>query len=161
MPVESHSPARRTRRGEVGRNEILVGVAVVVLLLLIAVPFGISKSKKSRRAEVPLLVKAIHQAEVDYKAAFEAEGYVECEAAPRAIHAVTEDAVTWTSNRGFDRLAWAPETTEVYGAYKVTLSDGGFVVNGACDIDGDGERALFKASQEDAEAVMETEANIY
>lgn len=153
--------SRRARRGEVGRNEILIGVAVVALLLLIAVPFGISKSKKSRRAEVPLLVKAIHQAETDYKAAFSAEGYVNCEAAPRPMHAVDKNPVPWASNRGYDRLAWAPEGAEVYGAYKVTVEGDGFVVNGACDIDGDGERALFKAAKDDTEAVMETEASVY
>lgn len=155
-----HGPARQ-RRGEVGRNEILIGVAVVALLLLIAVPFGISKSKKSRRAEVPLLVKAIHQAEVDYKAAFAAEGFVTCEAAPRPMHAVDKEPTKWASNRGFDRLAWAPEAAEVYGAYKVTVDGDNFVVNGACDIDGDGERALFKATKDDVEAVMETEASVY
>ena len=144
---------------EIGRNEILIGVAVVALLLLIAVPLMINKGKKSRRAEVPLLVKAIHQAEVDYNAAF--EGYQACEAAPRAMHAVTKDPVAWASNRGYDRLAWAPETTEVYGAYKVAVDDDGFTVSGACDIDGDGERALFQAAKADTDAVMTSEANVY
>ncbi len=144
---------------EIGRNEILIGVAVVVLLLVIAVPFGINKSKKSRRAEVPLVVKAIHQAEEAHDAAF--GGYIECEAAPRPMHAVTKDPVPWASNRGYGRLSWAPEAAELYGAYKVALEGDGFTVTGACDIDGDGERALFKAAKADAEPVMETEANIY
>lgn len=144
---------------EIGRNEILIGVAVIALLLLIAVPFGISKSKKTRRAEVPLIVKAIHQAEVDHHAAF--GGYQECEAAPRAMHAVTKDPVPWKSNRGYDKLSWKPESAEVYGAYKVEATGDGFTVTGACDIDGDGERALFTAGKDDADAVMSTEANIY
>lgn len=144
---------------EIGRNEILIGVAVIALLLLIAVPFGISKSKKTRRAEVPLVVKAIHQAEVDYHAAF--GSYEQCEAAPRAMHAVTKDPVPWASNRGYDKLSWKPDTAEVYGAYKVAVEGETFTVTGACDIDGDGERALFTASNDDTEAVMSTEANIY
>ena len=144
---------------EIGRNEILIGVAVVALLLLIAVPLMINKGKKSRRAEVPLLVKAIHQAEVDYNAAF--EGYQACEAAPRAMHAVTKDPVAWASNRGYDRLAWAPESAEVYGAYKVTVEGDSFTVHGACDTDGDGERALFEQGKDAAEATMTTEASIF
>ena len=108
---------------------------------------------------MPLLVKAIHQAEVDYQAAF--GSYQECEAAPRAMHAVTADAVPWASNRGYDKLSWKPDTNEIYGAYKVAVVDDGFAVTGACDIDGDGERALFTQSKDDTDAVMTTEANIY
>ncbi len=146
---------------EIGRNEILIGVAVVVLLLIITVPLGINQSQKSRRSEVPLLVKSIHQAELDYKAAFGDEGYVACEAAPRPMHAVDANPVPWKSNRGYDRLSWKPEMAEVYGAYKVEVTGDGFKVTGACDVDGDGERAIFEATQDDAEARMVTEASVF
>ena len=158
-----HRAGRRDRRGEmeIGRNEVLIGVAVVGVLLLIAVPFGISKAKKSKRGEVPLLVQAIHATEVTHAAAFKDEGYVAAEAAPRAMHAVSDETVPWASNRGYDRLAWAPESAEVYGAYKVTLEGDGFTVHGACDVDGDGERALYAQGKDAAEAAMGTEANIF
>ena len=151
--------ARRQRRGEIGRNEILIGVAVVAILLLIAIPIGINNSQKSRRAEVPLLVQSIHKAEVEYKSAF--EEYIACKAAPRPMHAVTEEAVAWTPSEGFTTLSWAPESTEVYGAYTVKLTDGGFVVEGACDVDGGGERAIFSADQDAAEATLKTAEGIY
>jgi len=147
---------------QIGRNEILIGVAVVVVLLFIAVPLGINQSNKSRRGEVPLLVKAIHDAEVAYNEAFSDEGFVDCEAAPRAMHAVSADPVPWASNRGYDRLSWKPENADaVYGAYKVTVQDDGFVVTGACDIDGDGERAKFEMNTAATEPERTTEKNVY
>jgi hypothetical protein len=158
-----HRAERRDRRGEmqIGRKEALVGVAVVIVLLLIAVPFGISKAKKSKRGEVPLLVQAIHATEVTHAAAFKDEGYVACEAAPRAMHAVDDTTAAWASNRGYDRLAWAPESAEVYGAYKVTVEGDSFTVHGACDVDGDGERSLYAQGKDATEAAMSTEANIF
>ena len=53
------------------------------------------------------------------------------------------------------------ESTEVYGAYTVKLTDGGFVVEGACDVDGDGERAIFSADQDATEATLKTAEGIY
>ena len=52
------------RRG-VGRTEVIVGVAVVAVLLLVTVPLWLSTSRKSARAEVPLLVNAIQTAELN------------------------------------------------------------------------------------------------
>ena len=149
----------RNRRGEIGRNEIIIGVAAVAVLLLITVPLALNSANKSARGEVPLTIASIRTAQIEYQSAF--GEYVACEAAPRAMHAVTAEPVAWTTSPGFKKLSWAPEGTEIYGAYTVKLEGDTFVVNGACDVDGDGTRALFKASRDDAEPVMLSESSVY
>ena len=149
----------RNRRGEIGRNEIIIGVAAVAVLLLITVPLALNSANKSARGEVPLTIASIRTAQIEYQSAF--GEYVACEAAPRAMHAVTAEPVSWTTSPGFKKLSWAPEGTEIYGAYTVKLEGDSFVINGACDVDGDGTRALFKASKDDVEAVMVSESSVY
>ncbi|NCG22452.1 MAG: hypothetical protein GWP91_25835 [Rhodobacterales bacterium] len=149
----------RNRRGEIGRNEIIIGVAAVAVLLLITVPLALNSANKSARGELPLTIASIRTAQIEYQSAF--GEYVACEAAPRAMHAVTAEPVSWTTSPGFKKLSWAPEGTEIYGAYTVKLEGDSFVINGACDVDGDGTRALFKASKDDAEAVMVSESSVY
>ena len=148
-----------TRRGEIGRNEILVGVAVVAVLALIAVPVVWSTNRKSQREEVRINVDAIRLRELDNKAVF--SEYLGADAAPRPPHAVDATPVPWVPTEGYRRLGWAPEQTEVRGAYSVTLTpDGGFLVRGACDVDGDGRRAIYEATA-DRPATLVTDAGIY
>lgn len=149
--------SHRGRRG-VGRTEILIGVAVLAVLVLISVPLGVSMSKKSARAEVPLNVDAIRTAELEYRSAF--SDFVGAEAAPRPAHAVNGEAVPWTPSEGFRKLSWAPEQEQVYGSYQVTTTPDGFKVTGVCDVDGDGQTARFEATQ-DQPAVMITDAGVY
>lgn len=147
----------RDRRG-VGRTEVIVGVAVVALLLLVTVPLWLSTSRKSARAEVPLLVNAIRTAEITYEKAF--DDYVSAEAAPRPLTAVDDQKVPWRSTPGFDRLAWQPDATEVWGAYQVVAREDGFTVTGTCDIDGDGSRATFIATEAEP-ATMRTDPSVF
>lgn len=142
----------------IGRNEILIGVAVVVVLVLIAVPIAVSSSKSSRRDEVPLNVNGIRTAEIQYQEAF--GEYVPAAAAPRALHAVDAEPMTWEPTDGFKKLSWAPEGEQVLGAYQVQADSDGFKVTGACDVDGDGERAVFEATA-DQEATAVSEASVY
>lgn len=145
------------RRG-IGRTEILVGVAVVAVVVLISVPLGLNMSKKSRRAEVPLNVDAIRTAEIEYQSAF--SEFVAADAAPRPPHAVNAEAVPWAPSEGFKRLSWAPEQEMVRGSYSVQADRNGFTVTGACDVDGDGNRAIFTATVEQS-AQMVSDSNIY
>lgn len=149
---------RGSRRRGIGRTEVLIGVAVVAALALITVPLGVSWSKKSARNEVPLNVDAIRTAEIEYQSAF--SEYVSAEAAPRPPHAVDTELVPWAPTDGFRKLSWAPEQAEVRGSYAVQADRDGFTITGACDVDGDGNRALFTATREQ-EAHMVSEANTY
>ncbi len=142
----------------IGRNEILIGVAVIVVLVLIAVPIAVSSSKKSQREEVPLNVNGIRAAEIEYQDVF--GDYVSADAAPRALHAVDSAPVQWEPTPGFKKLSWAPEPELTLGAFQVQADRSGFKVTGACDVDGDGERAVFEATA-DQEATAVSEASVY
>jgi len=145
------------RRGEIGRTEILIGVAVVAVLALIAVPLGLNRAKNSKLSEVPLNVDLIRVSEIKYASAF--NKFIPATAAPREAHAVDAEFVKWEPSAGFKKLSWAPETEEVRGSYQVRTTDAGFEVEGVCDVDGDGQRAVFKATQ-DAEATQ-TNQGVY
>lgn len=146
------------RRGEIGRTEILIGVAVVAVLALIAVPLGLNRAKNSKLSEVPLNVDLIRVSEIDYHSAF--SKYVPATAAPREPHAVDTELIKWVPSPGFEKLSWAPEGGEVRGSYQVRTTDDGFEVEGACDVDGDGQRAIFKATK-DATAAATTASGVY
>jgi len=141
-----------------GRNEILIVIAVIAVLILVAVPLLLSGNKTGQRDEVPLNVNAIRTAEIQYHDAF--GDYISAEAAPRPPHAVDATAVPWEPSRGFRRLSWSPETEEVLGSYSVSATRDGFTVSGACDVDGDGARATFEATLDD-EAKATSADNVY
>lgn len=142
----------------IGRNEILIGVAVLAVAILILVPVLLSSSKSGRRDEVEALVNAIRQAEIDYHDAF--GEYVSADAAPRPPHAVGPDPVPWAPTEGFRKLSWGPEAEEVYGSYQVQADKKGFKVIGSCDVDGDGQRAIFEATHEEP-AKLVTGSGVY
>jgi Tfp pilus assembly protein PilE len=144
-----------SRRG-IGRTEIIVGVAVVAVLVLIAVPLVMGMSSKSSRTEVPMVVDAIREAEIKYHREF--GDYVSAESTPRKPHEVNATPVPWASNRGFDTIGLVLPNgiSEVYGSYKVTASKDGFVVVGTCDIDNDGARAVYEASDKDGDVAHAT-----
>ena len=68
------------RRGEVGRTEILVGLAVLAVLVLITVPLIWSMARRSRREEVAENVEAIRQRELENMRTF--SEYLAADAAP-------------------------------------------------------------------------------
>lgn len=146
------------RRGEVGRTEILVGLAVLAVLVLITVPLIWSMARRSRREEVAENVEAIRQRELENMRTF--SEYLAADAAPRPPHTVNSDPVPWVPSPGFQRLGWAPSESDVRGSYSVTVAGGEFVVRGSCDVDGDGHRAIYEATA-DKPASLTTDASIY
>ena len=142
----------------VGRNEILIGVAVLAVAILIIVPIVVSSSKSSRVEEVERNVNLIRTAEIQYHEAF--GDWVSAEAAPRPPYAVDPNPVPWAPTDGFRKLSWAPDSDTVIGSYQVQTDGSGFKVIGACDVDGDGERAVFEATA-DTEAHRVTGSGVY
>ncbi|MCB9688772.1 MAG: hypothetical protein H6735_27275 [Alphaproteobacteria bacterium] len=142
----------------IGRNEILVGVAILVVAVLIVVPIFVSGSKSGALDEIRDNVEAIRQAEIQYQEAFGV--YVSADAAPRPAHAVNGEAVAWAPSEGFRRLSWAPETEAVVGSYQIQADKTGFKVIGTSDVDGDGQRAIFEATA-DEPAHQVTGSGIY
>jgi hypothetical protein len=150
----------RLRRG-VGRTEVLIGAAVIGVLGLIAVPLFMSVGKNSSREEVPLIVESLRRAELFHFKQF--GEYVAIEAGPRSPTTVGKSSVPWKPNPGFTALGWDPGQeglSELYGSYRVSVTDNSFKVTGTCDVDGDGERATFEATVEE-EAKALTPSNVY
>lgn len=147
-----------TRRG-IGRTEVLIGVAVVAVLGVIALALFGDVGRKAASQEAPMLVDSIRDFEFAYQEPF--GEYVSADAAPRAPHEVDQRPVPWTSNAGFDKLGWAPEDVEeVYGSYRVSATSTGFTVTGVTDVDGDGERASYVATEQE-KAKATTPSNVY
>jgi len=139
---------------ELEKNQLIIGATVVGVLILIAVPLAMNMQSSAGSGELPLNVEAIRTAEIEYRSAF--SEYVAADAAPRSPHAVNDKPVEWKPSTGFSKLSWAPdETLEVYGAYWVEATKDSFTVHGASDLDGDGERAIWKATA-DAPAAATT-----
>jgi type II secretory pathway pseudopilin PulG len=149
---------RRAERRGIGRTEIIIGVAVVAVLVLIAVPLGLNMGKKSKRSEVRLNVDSIRLLEMTHKDAF--DEYVSADPAPRGPTEVDPNAVPWVPTEGFVKLSWQPEQAEVRGSYSVSANRKGFTVTGTCDIDGDGRRAVFTATESQG-ATLTTEESVY
>ena len=64
----------------------------------------------------------------------------------------------WTGGN-FDTLGWAPDG-DVRGSYAVDTDTTGFMINGQCDVDGDGSRADFFA-REDVNIYVKSGNNVY
>ena len=142
----------------IGRNEILIGVAVLAVGTMIVAPMVISSSKSNRVTELEVNVNAIRQAELQYHDAF--GEYVSADFAPRAAYQVDPNPVPWVPSEGFRKLSWQPETDQVVGSYTVQAEGNGFKVTGTCDVDGDGERAIVEATHE-VEAHAISPAGVY
>jgi hypothetical protein len=131
-----------------GRNEILIGLAVLAAGALVVVPSFVSRSRSSRVQEVEDTVERIRRAEIAHHHRFGV--YVAAEAAPRAPHDVDPKPIPWAPSPGFRELDIVPDRPEVIGSYRVEASEVDFKVVGTCDADGDGNRAIYEASRDRA-----------
>jgi hypothetical protein len=134
-----------SRRG-IGRTEVGIGIGVVVVLCIIAIPLTMGSSKTTKIDQVRDNVALLRAIEIEQMEAF--GSYVAASAAPRGADEVDTNPIQWKTTSGFDRLAWAPSTNEVYGSYRIMADKDGFKVVGECDLDGDGVRAVFEATHE-------------
>lgn len=143
MSIGGHV-ANQHRRG-VGRAELMVGIAVVALIALVAVPLGSNMAKKSKRNELLENVNSIRIVVMAHHDAF--QEYVGATPAPRSPFEVNSTAVPWIPSEGFKKLSWAPEEPTVRGSYSISVSESGFKIVGTSDIDEDAERAVVEASE--------------
>ena len=65
----------------------------------------------------------------------------------------------WTTGSAFDTLGWSPDGA-VRGMYSVMTLSTDFMVNGMCDVDGDGMLAIYNAGKTQNPAMYST-ANTY
>ena len=63
----------------IGQREVLIGIGILVVIGIIAVPLVGYSQKKNRRAECQQLVDSIRDAQIAHAKAFPGEGYVSCQ----------------------------------------------------------------------------------
>ncbi len=130
------------------QRRLAMGVALVGVLGLVAVPAAIVVHRRLQLNKVLADVDDLRRAELHHRDTF--GDFVAADPAPRPPYAVDATSVPWRSNEGFTRLGWRPLYPEVHATYRVTLTAKGFVASAACDLDGDGERARVEATESSA-----------
>jgi len=152
----------KTTRPDKSRSGCVIAAVAVMLLLAFAffvIPSFFGMSFRAKRVEAPANVTEIRGVQLSYMAAFDT--YVSCgsrEEAERALSSGNPKAQRhWEGGEGWEELGWRPDG-KVRGAYWVEVNPAGdrFEVWGIIDIDGDGERAVFRATDRE-ETVMVTE----
>lgn len=135
----------------IGQREVLIGVGILVVIAIIAIPLVGYSQKKNRRAECEQLVESIRSAQIEHGKAFPGEGFVSADWSPRDPTALNDDAIEWKPSEGFQSLGWKPNNEGfewVRGTYRIAATAKTFKVIGRCDIDGDGIPAEFEADLE-------------
>lgn len=119
---------------------------------------------RAKRSEVPVQVKAIHAAEMAHFA--EHGAYLPCGSTSSADTLLASQDPSamrpWSEESCWQTLLEPVDRGEVRGVYWVTVSEDGqsFEVVGLSDIDGDGQPAVYQASDQQ-NAVQQTPINVY
>ncbi|MDP2313532.1 MAG: hypothetical protein Q8P41_11550 [Pseudomonadota bacterium] len=164
------SDAAPPKRASAALIILLVVAGGVCFLLLpfigivaaIAIPNFLTMQMKAKRSEIPANVDGIKTAELSYDAAF--DEFISVSSRREAEAELAQgggEQRPWRGGSQWEKLGWRPDGT-VRGVYWVEASSDqrSFTVYGLCDVDGDGDYAEFKASDE-ANARMTTPAGVY
>ena len=137
--------------------EFMILVALVCILAAIGVPNFIEMQYRAQRAEVPTNIDGIRAAAMAYKSA---HGRVMVEDVPRPDAFPGNRERPWKAGTRFDELGWKPEGT-VRGSYTIsTTTPGEYRIRGYCDVDGDGNQAVYTATGTKS-AQARTEPSVY
>ncbi len=136
----------------------LAAVATFGILAAIAIPNFVAMQMKAKRAEVPAKLDGIRAVELAYH-----ELYGQYVAASSEAEAMAQGAGKelrhFPYRGGWTELGWLPGEM-VRGVYWVELTPEGFAAYGACDVDGDGEYAVYVAT-ESQDAQLTTPGDVY
>lgn len=133
----------------IGRRELAIGGGLLLAVVLVAIGLSMIPTSGSARDELPRVVEAIRQAELEHHRRY--HEYVATDWAPRERFDVDGTPVDWRSSPDFGRLGWRPEEgMQLYGSYRVTLTENDFQVMGVADLDGDGRHTVVIATAEQA-----------
>ncbi len=143
--------------------ELMIVVAIIGILAAIAIPNFVEMQYRSKRAEVPVLVRGIKDAERAIEA--EQNAYLVVTAHPTSTPG--KKPRDWGGgNNAFQILGWAPDG-KVRGQYSVATTAssssspaGDFKVTGVCDVDGDTTKSSYTATKS-INAVMTTGNDTY
>ncbi len=144
---------------------LLVGVAVIGVMAAIAIPSFLAMQLRAKRSEAPTNLDAIRTAEK----AYHAEWDVFTEVAWTPGGSIGRDPQPFTGGglTAFQNLGWTADGN-VRCRYRVTnVVNGGsnwmdddFEAYAECDIDGDGQHAIYKATSSEKPR-MESYNNVY
>ncbi len=136
--------ARRQPRYGFSVIELMVLMALLCIAAAIGVPNFVEMQYRAQRAEVPANLEGIRYAAIGYQSA---HGRLISEEIPRPDAFPGQRERPWKAGSGFDDLGWEPEG-KVRGSYAIaTTAQGGFTVKGFCDVDGNGEQAVFEGTE--------------
>lgn len=125
----------------------------------ISIPNFISMQYRAKRSEIPVNLKGIKTAQIQYEANF--SEFVPCSRYPYSPSKASQE---WdiTSSGGFERIGWAPDQG-VRGVYQVEVINGGrnFRATGISDIDGDGVYATYVATKSENPTSPITGPDVY
>ena len=158
-------PNHRFRERGFTLIELMISVAVIGILAAIALPHYITLESRVKRAELPINLDGIRNAERAYDHVFDT--FTACAAAPAELPGVNKvpfghrfgDGSSW------DALGWIADG-EVRGQYRVVVDGVGgdasraFSATAVSDVDGDGVTAVYVAD-EDNQPVMVTHLGLY
>jgi len=137
--------------------EFMILVALVCIVAAIGVPNFIEMQYRAQRAEVPTNIDGIRAAAVAYKSA---HGRMMTEDIPRPDAFPGSRERPWKAGTRFDELGWKPEGT-VRGSYTIsTTTSAEYRIKGYCDVDGDGNQAVYTATSMDG-AMPQTGPTVY
>jgi prepilin-type N-terminal cleavage/methylation domain-containing protein len=137
--------AWRSKRCGFSVIEFMIAVALLCIVAAVGVPNFIEMQYRAKRAEVPANLEGIRVAAIAYRAA---HGQLLGEDIPRPDAFPGKRERPWRGGSRFDALGWEPEGT-VRGSYTLVVAQSDtFVVKGFCDVDGNGEQAVFQGSGE-------------
>ncbi len=135
------------------RVELAVGAALVLGLAAFGRPIVETLVWRTRRAEVPWLLD-------DLRDQWIASGRVSVAAGPwpQGAGSVGAHQVSFSMepSGGF----WRPSVRSARGSYRIEVGAKGVRFVGICDVDGDGQRAVYVATPE-APAERVTAADVY
>ena len=128
----------------------LVSIPVIGILAAIAIPNFVAMQLRAKRSEAPTNADAIRVAELAYFAAF--DSFVELPTCPESLPEREQVPFSGSCAQAWDQFGWTP-TGPVRCQYTVVLSPGNelgeedFEVTAECDVDGDGQSAVYQASR--------------
>lgn len=133
--------------------ELMVSVAILGVLSTLAMPTYLNMQLRTKRAELPLIVTSIRNAEFTYHQ--EWSSYVVSKPLNTGVPQSAPDTYSheWPTSgeswESFKHIGFKPEV-KLYGVYMVTSTDtkSVFNVSGKTDIDGDSLYAEMNADDE-------------
>lgn len=135
--------------------EWVTGVLILSIAAAYATPRLLRARHKLLREEVPLIVHELLLQSIAHKAEHGAHPLFE--PSPVPIGQVTSALHDW---QPIPLPGYQPSKNPVRGTYKVSLQGGGLVVEGWCDVDGDGRLAHYRATPSQA-VTRVTEPEVY